>query len=248
MYLYIYDSFLSEPKYSGMLSAIERRIADLDIRGRVSRLSVLKNIKELVSDAIKAGYTTIIAVGDDQTFAKVINVIANYDVTFGIIPADGTSTVARVLGVPPRELACDVIAARIVKRLDLGKINNYYFLNAAEIQNAKITILCNNFTVSPTTNNNIVRIANILSDTKVVTSDPTDGILEAIITPIRRSLFMRRQLRPTVLPFTKLRVIAEDEGGAAILTDNQMVLKTPADVEIAPQKIRIIVGTKRLFA
>src|SRR3989344_4656027 len=246
MYLYIYDSFLSEPKYSGLLSSVERRITDLDIKGKIARLSILKNTKELILDAVKNGYTTIVAVGDDQTFAKIINVIAPLDVTFGVIPSDAKSSIARVLGIPPRELACDVLAARSVKKLDLGKINNYYFLNAAEIQNAKVSINCNGYEVMPTTTRNTVRISNIISATDAVKSNPTDGILEAIITPISTRLFMHHALHPTVLPFTKIRIHTDEEGGASILTDEHTILKTPAVVEIAPKQLRIIVGTNRL--
>jgi hypothetical protein len=246
MYLYVYDSFLSHQKYAPLITAIERRVADLDIKGRVARLSVLKNTQELLRDAVKAGTSTIVAIGDDETFAKIINIVANLDVTLGLIPADGKSKIARVLGIPPRELACDVLAARIIKKLDLGKINNYFFLSSAEISNADVRISCNGYSVQPTTKLNSVRICNVDWDSDSV-SNPTDGVLEAIITPIEERWLTKRQLRSTVLPFTKIRISAGDGGGVPILTDTQTILKTPAVVEIAPRKLRIIVGTRRRF-
>ena len=248
MYLYIYDSFLSHQKYASLLAAIEQRVVDLDIKGKIARLSILKNTLELVRDAVRYGVTTVVAIGDDQTFAKIINIIAPLDVTFGIIPVDGKSKIARVLGVPPKELACEVIAARIVKKLDLGKINNYYFLSSAEISNAKVSITCGSYTLQPTTELNTVRICNFGWNKASATSDPTDGILEAIITPFIQKWLTKKELEPTVLPFTKIRINSEVEGGAAILTDEQIILKTPADVEIAPHMLKVIVGTNRLFA
>lgn len=248
MYLYIYDSFLSHQKFASLLAAIEQRVIDLDIKGKIARLSILKNTHELIRDAVRAGVTTVVAIGDDQTFAKIINIIAPLEVTFGIIPVDTKSKVARVLGVPPKELACDVLAARIVKKLDLGKINNYYFLSSAEISNAKVSITCGSYTLQPTTELNTVRICNVGWNKNSSASDPTDGILEAIITPSIQQWLTKKELAPTVLPFTKIRINSEVEGGAPILTDEQIILKTPADVEIAPHKLKVIVGTNRLFA
>lgn len=247
MYLYIYDSFLSHQKHASLLAAIERRVTDLDIKGKIARLTILKNVKELVTDAVKSGVTTVVPVGDDQTFAKIINVIAPLDVTLGIIPVDKNSKIARILGVPPRELACDVIASRIIKKLDLGKINNYYFLNTAEIANAKVRINCGTFSVQPTSEHHIIRLCNAGWLNNAMLSNPTDGILEAIITPIETRWLIKRILKPTVVPFTKLQITAEEEGGVSILTDEQIILKTPADVEVMPKRLKVIVGTKRLF-
>jgi len=101
MYLYVYDSFLNDKKYNSLLIKIEQRITDLGIKGRVAKLSILKNMKELISDAVKEGVETVVVAGDNQTFSKVINVIASLDVTLGIIPVVNNNNIAEVLGVPP---------------------------------------------------------------------------------------------------------------------------------------------------
>lgn len=250
MYLYIYDSFLSEQKYARILTGIERRVTDLGIQGKITRLTVLKNIRELVSDAVKNGIKTIIAIGDDQTFIKIINVIATTNnVTLGLIPVTTNSNIARVLGIPPKELACDVIAARIVRKLDLGKINNYFFLDEARITNARVQLNCNGYSIAPTTEFNSVRLCNIGSHSTSHagrTSNPTDGILEAIITPIENRFMSKKTLAPTVLPFTKISITSAEEE-TSIVTDDQVILKTPADVEVAPEKLKVIVGSKRMF-
>lgn len=246
MYLYIYDSFLSEPKYESILAAIERRVTDLDIKGKIARLSVLKNIKELVADGVKNGVTTVVAIGDDQTFAKVINIAAQFDVTLGIIPVTTTSTIARVLGIPPKEHACEVLAARIIKRLDLGKINSQYFLNQAQITNAAVTITCDGFSLQPTTELNSITICNV-GGTVTANCNPTDGILEAIITPIESNWLAKRTLQSTVLPFKKIMIRSRGEEEVSILTDEQIIMKTPAEIVIAPSQLRVIVGSNRQF-
>lgn len=244
MYLYIYDSFLGHQKYESTLASIERRVTDLGIQGKIARLSVLKNIRELVTDAVKSGVHTIVAIGDDQTFTRMINIVADLDVTLGLIPVEAGSVIARVLGIPIKDQACDVLAARIVRKLDLGKINNYFFINGAEIENANVKLTCDGYSLAPITALNRVRIANVGSAGGSV-SNPTDGILEAIITPVESKMFMKKQLQPTVFPFTTILIESDDD--VSIVTDNQVVLKTPARVEVAPHKLKVIVGNQRLF-
>src|SRR3989339_1961009 len=140
MYLYIYDSFLNDKKYSDLLISIEKRLTDLGIKGKIARLSILKNMKEMIMDGVKEGVQTVVAIGNAQTFAKVINVVADLDVALGLIPVDNNNPIAKVLGIPPKVMACDVLASRIIKKIDLGKINNYYFLNTAQIENGDVTI------------------------------------------------------------------------------------------------------------
>src|SRR3989339_839914 len=102
MYLYIYDSFLNDKKYTDSLIKIEKRITDLGIKGKIARLSVLKNMKELITDGVKEGVHTVVAIGNAQTFAKVINIVADLDLTLGLIPIDNNNPIAKILGIPPK--------------------------------------------------------------------------------------------------------------------------------------------------
>lgn len=246
MYLYIYDSFLNQPKYATLLSKIEQRVTDLDIKGRIARLSILKNLKELIADAVKDGVKTVIAIGDDQTFAKVINVVADLDVVLGIIPVGDKSKIAKILGVPPRELACEIVSGRIIKKLDLGKINNQYFMHSAEIVNAPVSLLCDSFQIAPTTEQHTIQLCNFSHHE--IHCNPTDGIMEAIITPRKAGLFSgSKALKSTVLPFKKLIINSLVGEPVSIVTDDQLVMKTPASIEIVPSRLKVIVGSQRSF-
>ncbi|MFH0873801.1 MAG: diacylglycerol kinase family protein [Candidatus Komeilibacteria bacterium] len=246
MYLYIYDSFLNQPKYATLLARVEQRVTDLDIKGRIARLSILKNLKELIADAVKDGVKTVVAIGDDQTFAKVINVVADLDVVLGIIPVDDKSKIAKILGVPPRELACEVVSGRIIKKLDLGRINNQYFMHSAEVVNAPVSLLCDSFQIAPTTERHTIQLCNFSHE--AIHCDPTDGIMEAVITPWRSGwLSGGHPLKSTVLPFKKLMINSLVGEPVSIVTDEQLVMKTPASIEIAPGRLKIIVGSQRSF-
>lgn len=245
MYLYIYDSFLNDKKYADLLIKIEKRLTDLGIKGKIARLSILKNMKEMITDGVKEGVETVVAIGNAQTFAKVINVVADLDVTLGLIPVDNNNEIAKMLGIPPKALACDVLASRIVKKIDLGKINNYYFVNTAQIENGDVTIEYKDFKISPITAHSKITLYNFAS--QFANSSPVDGVLEAVITPIQSGIFGKKKIKQTVLPFTKIKIGSQAEEQVAILTDEQIIMKTPAEITVVPAKLKIIVGSDRHF-
>jgi diacylglycerol kinase family enzyme len=247
MYLYIYDSFLSDKKYADLLIQIEKRVTDLGIKGRIARLSILKNMKELITDGIKSGVQTVVVIGNVQTFAKVINIVAELDVVLGLIPVENNNKIAKMLGIPPKLLACDILASRIIKKIDLGIINNHYFMGQAELNNANVLIEYDGYSVKPTTTDNNITIYNFADRELVSGSSPIDGKLEVVITPIKSGTFGKKNINGTVLPFSKIRISTEDEEQVSILTDEQVILKTPAEISVAPQKLRVIVGPERCF-
>ena len=247
MYLYIYDSFLNHKKYNDLLIKIEKRITDLGIKGKVARLSVLKNMKELILDGVRDGVQTVVVIGNNQSFAKVINIVADLDVTLGFVPVDNSSSIAKMLGVPPGVLACEILASRIIKKVDLGKINNHYFIDHAEIINSDVVIEYDNFKITPTTNENKITLYNFSGQSLNASSKPADGVLEAVITPVKSTIFGKKAIPETILPFTKIKISSNSEEQVSIVADEQIIMKTPAKIIVAPQKLKIIVGSDRQF-
>lgn len=138
MYYYIYDSFTRDPKYAKEISKISLKLTDLDILGEEARVTPIRKIKDLVDEAIKRDCKNIIAIGDDSTACSIIQSIAQQtpSVSFGMIPLR-ESIVAQVLGIPYGEQACEVISARRIEKIDLGKINNQYFLTSVKVASDK---------------------------------------------------------------------------------------------------------------
>jgi len=254
MYLYIYDSFLNDKKYLNLLSRIEARSADLEIKGKICHLNILKNMEEVIDDGLKQGVNTVVAVGDDQTFSKIVNIIAEKDLTLGIIPVNNESKIAQILGIPVGEAACDILAQRLIRKLDLGKINHQYFLDSATITSPHITLHFDTFQISPATKHAVVSLSNLgfLTSNQSVyqnkISIPNDGLLEAIIAPIKTGFFSKNKKinKQSIFPFKKIKITSQGEP-ATVTIDQQAVFKTPVEVKIAPQKLKVIVGSKRLF-
>ncbi len=84
--------------------------------------------------AVERGYNLVIAAGGDGTIYEVVNGLAERPnrPALGIIPAGTTNDFARSLGLPRSILgACDRIIQGKRQAVDVGKINDRYFINIA---------------------------------------------------------------------------------------------------------------------
>ncbi|MEH7385875.1 diacylglycerol kinase [Bacillus sp. JJ1521] len=84
--------------------------------------------------AVERKYDLVIAAGGDGTINEVVNGLAEqeYRPTLGIIPVGTTNDFARAIGVPRNiDGACDVIIEGNSVPIDIGRINDRYFINIA---------------------------------------------------------------------------------------------------------------------
>lgn len=86
-------------------------------------------------NAVKRGFDLILAAGGDGTLYEVVNGMAERPgrPPLGIIPAGTTNDFARAIGLPMRNVlrACKVIIEGKKQPIDIGKINDKYFINIA---------------------------------------------------------------------------------------------------------------------
>lgn len=258
MYSYIYDSFLSANKYRKILERIEVRLGVLGIPGKMKRLNILHHQREAIEESIRRGAKTIVLVGDDHGIVQAIDTLAKHDIAVGIIPVGNEKNlrIARTFGIPPLELACEVLSRRSIARLDLGKIASHYFLTNAEVQ--ATTFRCvfprRTFSVEPIVAKASLTIMNLalapLGNEKILQSNPRDGILELIIRDATTSFVdvfrsKKTQKMPSIFPIQEIE-LTEPEG-ATVTMDGWRSVKLPLTVTVAPQKLRIIIGRERLF-
>lgn len=84
--------------------------------------------------AIERGYDIVIAAGGDGTIYEVVNGLADAEKRpkLGIIPTGTTNDFARALHLPKSiEGAADIIASGHTMPIDIGKMNEKYFINIA---------------------------------------------------------------------------------------------------------------------
>lgn len=84
--------------------------------------------------AVERKHDLVVIAGGDGTINEVIQGIAEaeYRPKIGIIPAGTTNDFARALAIPrDTKAAVDIILQNNVKALDIGKVNEKYFINIA---------------------------------------------------------------------------------------------------------------------
>jgi diacylglycerol kinase (ATP) len=88
-----------------------------------------------ISNAIVAhqGLVDLVIVGGgDGTLNGAVRGLVETQLPLGILPLGTANDLARTLGIPSNvNLACQVIAGREMKRIDLGSVNGHYFFNVA---------------------------------------------------------------------------------------------------------------------
>lgn len=89
----------------------------------------------LAKKATQNGFNLIIAVGGDGTINEVSNGMIGTDTSLAIIPAGEKNNLAKAFGIPMDNIsgACQIALAGKSINMDVGKINDKYFLNGVEI-------------------------------------------------------------------------------------------------------------------
>lgn len=245
MYCYIYDEFVQDKRFEKELARIESRLTDLGIAGKVIRLALFRDPAEMIRDEIENGVTTVVAIGNDDTVRKVIDVVAHSGVVFGMIPLGSPNGLASILGLPEGVPACDVLSARIVETIDVGTINGRRFITGVSIPDFKAELTCEGrYRIFPTGSSNL-EILNLAAGGSQG-SDPCDGKLETVIrVPVRRGLFRRKTVGESVVPLHSLAI--RSESPIALYADGEEMTGTRFDIGVEPKCFRLITGRERKF-
>lgn len=89
----------------------------------------------IASQAVAAGFETVVAAGGDGTINEVVNGVAGSSVRMGILPLGSVNVLAKEIGIPEGDLAA---AWRVVERgqalaLDLPEANGRHFIQLAGV-------------------------------------------------------------------------------------------------------------------
>ncbi len=249
MNIYIYDDYLNKAKYTRLINRVEIRLNNLGLSGRSIRLGSIRNVSDVIQNEIKNGAKTIVAVGNNQTVGKVIGAIIDNElygffqknVLFSIIPIGEDNSIAESLGIKSGEEACNILLARRVKKIDIGVVNNYYFLNKISLPSAGIVLEFNNSYSLSSEIKGVVEIFNLrsaASDDRSLDVNPVDGLLDIYVKTGRGGKDL------TKLKTDKLKVLAASDD---LVIDSAVKIKAPATVSIIRGKLNVVVGKDRSF-
>lgn len=251
MHVYIYDSFLSQRKFHSTLAKIETRLTDLGLNGKVVRLGLIKNTKEIIENEVRRGAKTIIAVGDDQLISEAVSGVAGTSIPFGAIPINtGQNRIAGALGINSTEEACNILSARRIEKLDLGIINNSFFLSGLSITNNGTIIQINqDYSVEPLEDGRVQIINLPLKGMELpenFTFNPQDGNMELVIKIKKGGGFLKTKEAEQGV-FTVQLLTIFNKKNHPVLADDSREITTPAEVGILKSGLNVIVGKNRNF-
>lgn len=130
---FVINPSAGQGKYERIIHAIRETLSDSNLKYDIK---VLEYKGEATSVAREAANThdIVVAVGGDGTVNEVFNGLVGTQAVFGIIPAGTGNGFARELGLPlkPGE-ACRVLMEGNVKSIDVGMVNDRYFLGTAGV-------------------------------------------------------------------------------------------------------------------
>ena len=224
---------------------IENRLADLDIAGKVARLALFKRADELIRDEVKRGVKTVVIVGNDLTLHKVLDAVVESGVVFGIIPLGKPNNVAKMFGMPEGVEACDVLAKRLMEKIDIGKCNNYRFITGISFPKMKAEMVFDkSYILTPLPGGKVelknLAIGEPASAEQV--ANPQDGLLEAKVDVAGR---WGRTGGRSVVPFK--RVAFETKEPLTVSFDGNQIRNTKFKIFLDRKKLKVVVGKERMF-
>lgn len=254
MYVYLYDNFLRQKKYDSIVKAIEVRLTDYGIAGKILRLNNFIDPKQIIEDEIKRGAKTIVIVGDDSTFGYVLSRAATCDCVFGFLPIGSKNTIAEVLGIPEGVEACDILSKRRKESLDVGWMNNRYFVSQLHVMAAQVKVIYDEkFSVTAEQKMEVV-VCNLQpyywkkdkKDKNEQVVHPQDGKLEAFIRPLtKRGWWGYKYEDPSIFPFEEMEIVSLTP--FTVEADGKVSKEKKVKIKLAHGKIDMIVGRNRKF-
>lgn len=252
-YAYVYDDFLADRGFDRDIAALETKLNTYDLAGRIGRLALFRSAKDLVEGMVKDGITTVVIVGNDTTLDKTMWFLPDLNVTVGYIPIAGPSAVAKLLGIPVGIGACDVLAARLVETIDMGRVDDRYFLTEISMPATMAALeIEGRYRISSMHGGSLtVRNLGGRVGSDMVLADARDGYLEAVVMPVpeeRSSSLWKRKNggAATSIQLTRGVIVSKDPVEAMV--DNHAVSGFRFEVSVVPKKLRIITGRGRRLA
>ncbi|KKQ40850.1 MAG: hypothetical protein US58_C0012G0059 [Candidatus Magasanikbacteria bacterium GW2011_GWA2_37_8] len=254
MYVYLYDNFLRQKKFESIVKALEVRLTDYGIAGKILRLANYTDAKQVIDEELKRGAKTIVIVGNDHTFGHVLSRAATCDCTFGFLPVGPENTIAGVLGIPVGVDACDILSRRLKERLDIGWMNNRYFVSQLHVLPAKVKVIYDErFAVSANDKMEVV-VCNLQpffwkknqKDREDNVVHPQDGKLEAFLRPLtKKGWWGYKYEEPSIFPFEEMEIVGAEP--FTVEADGKVSKELKVKIKLAHGKIDMVIGRNRKF-
>jgi len=132
-YFVIVNPAANRDKAAGQIPALESVLNSQKINYELVITKAPLHAQKLAKEAAAKKVSVVIAAGGDGTVNEVINGLARSQTALGVIPIGSGNDFSKMLVLKPEDLqfAVDIILRHKIKKIDLGLINNRYFINVA---------------------------------------------------------------------------------------------------------------------
>ncbi len=247
MYCYLYDTFTQDREHERTLTAIEHRITDLGLQGKIVRLALFRDPVEALRREVAGGVKTVVCVGNDDTVRRVLDVAVETGVAVAVLPVGDGNVLARVFGIPVGVEACDVLSQRIIETLDVGVVNGKRFLSGVRIERGQPRVRSERGYSVLAAREAPVEVRNLCTTPPSTSDDianPFDGCLDVVIhTTTRKGL--RRQEHQSCVPLDHVTI--EYDAPVVAQIDGEPMEATMFDVAVQPKAFKVIVGRERMI-
>lgn len=239
-FAYVYDSFLTDRKYERDLANVETELARLGVEGKVIRLAMFRQARELIIDAMRSGVRNLVFVGNDRTLQSALPILPTHDLTVGFIPMEKVGTLGREFAIPTGPAAAEVLAARRIELFDLGTCNGRPFLvdAVASAPGASLSIEGRYRVGSDTARLEIRNLTGTRGD---------DGKLDAYFLSDQPQGFFARWKQAlageTHLPFVDGELACRQ--GVSLMVDGDVMQGERFSFGVLPRALKCIVGKTR---
>lgn len=210
MHIYFIDDWTSEKKYRRETDNLDMMLTQYGLTGRRVKLSRLYDLEAGIREAARSGIKTFVAVGNDNTASRLLNIFVRLTDIAGAItqnkrenevliqnPAAGACLAILPIGRENQQIAAALgganlfaaVAALRQRRtaiIDLACLNNRHYFVTAAYFGAKVSLGFSKYSVSSLRPEHEVAVGNVCFPGKKNSAahygaNPSDGILEAAI-------------------------------------------------------------------
>lgn len=240
----MYDEALEDRRHEREREALDTRLTDLEITGKVLRLAQVRDAIQAIRKEIREGATTVVAVGGEHTLRRAIEAVADTRVVVAYIPVGEQSKLAELLGIPSGIAACDVLSQRLVEDMDLGEVNGRRFLHIATMDITGCVVQCEQkYTLTPLRKAQL-EIRNLAWPDEVAITNPADEKLTWLVKCPRLSLF-KKKADISVVPLQRARIFCP--APRVMDVDGEKVEAQEFDVRTIAQRLRLVVSKERKY-
>jgi len=239
MYYYILD--LGDRNIAKLKEKMEVIMASYGISGDFGKISPLSSAYELAKRAVAEGYSTIVAVGNNQIINQVANALVNTKSALGIVPLGVTPSISELIGAYSLKDAMGVLRTRKVEVIDVCKVNQkHYFLTQAVIKNPRPLPTVLDF--------GKFKSGGKFCEIVVSNGDGSkrsfrDGFFCVKIDQKKEKGVLRwfQKTRPGSF-FREESVVIETEEKSPVIVEGEVIDQTPCQIKIVPLSLKILVA------